>query len=518
MPEDRNGVPVIMKVWSRKFKSYRNYKDFCSIQDCARFMLEKGYNTPNQLNVDDIANKIREIISGVIRQSYNRKRFTFSSFELFDLDDEEWKVIPKTLYPQLLERYKVSNRGRVRKFNGYPMTNRQLAYPKKYSQVCLDGNNYYVHLLVWEIFNNQRKPTHNSEGIELDMCHNDTAPLHEMSYQDDKKWKIYRNFLEDLRLGTRSENMIEHYEAINNPPPSTLTPARYQQIQLNDQAEIDEDLLMYQQEDNNLPDNFLDQIIHRVKHNEFTGFYPQNVKRTNPTYKFVIGRSLTPSNTSDLQGLEIGSYYNEHVCFMQSLYRYELLTKKTNYYSNLKKLLTDKELIFVNGLEANEKIGKTCEKLNIIYDNNEPNELEKLMEKVHKSGTFIKGFSTKKYDAKDSNKNKVQNRTYIISRCFTPLKKEILGTKDAQYSLKVRFLHTLYRYEKIMNVDYKCKYMIEEYLSLSEQNQFTLLTESDDLLFNHMKAKKQKEEEEHRIKMEKKLKDDDYINLSDIEI
>lgn len=106
--------------------------------------------------------------------------------------DEIWK---KLVLNGKEMKYQISNRGRIKNSNG--ITYGSVLRGKKYRYTSLsfgkDGSakKYYLHHLVWIAFNG---PIESGKII----LHNDFAPLHPDG--------TYRNWLEDLRIGTHSEN------------------------------------------------------------------------------------------------------------------------------------------------------------------------------------------------------------------------------------------------------------------------------------------------------------------------
>ena len=66
----------------------------------------------------------------------------------------------------------------------------------KYKQVCISGVNHLLHRVIYQTFNGDIP-----NG--LDVKHDDTAPLDSNGN--------YRNWLEDLSIGTRSDNMKEYH-------------------------------------------------------------------------------------------------------------------------------------------------------------------------------------------------------------------------------------------------------------------------------------------------------------------
>ena len=127
-------------------------------------------------------------------------------------NDEVWKDFTldggKTMF-------KISNYARFKKPSGI-ITIGTKNRNKKYRMVALhykDDNNvrqdirYYVHRLVWEAFNGPIPK-------DKEVLHDDAANLHEDG--------SYRNWLRDLSIGTRKENMLQfhsHRASTSGPAP-----------------------------------------------------------------------------------------------------------------------------------------------------------------------------------------------------------------------------------------------------------------------------------------------------------
>ena len=112
-------------------------------------------------------------------------------------DDEIWRTLNKTT--------EISNYARIKR-NGRKITYGHVLRGKKYRQATVkveieglqaESKKYFIHQLVWMAFNGKIP-----DGKII--LHDDKAPLVN---------GIYRNWLCDLRLGTRSENNIEHHDA-----------------------------------------------------------------------------------------------------------------------------------------------------------------------------------------------------------------------------------------------------------------------------------------------------------------
>jgi hypothetical protein len=116
------------------------------------------------------------------------------------LPDELWKPLPISEYT--LSNYVVSNRGRVKR-NNYGFLNGSRLRGKKYTYytITTESRNhvkYYAHQLVFATF-------HGTLPKGQIILHNDSAPLTAEG--------TYRNWAEDLRAGSKSENNIEHHMA-----------------------------------------------------------------------------------------------------------------------------------------------------------------------------------------------------------------------------------------------------------------------------------------------------------------
>ena len=130
-----------------------------------------------QIKTIEIKNTIVDVKKVILPESYS---------------DEIWK---KLVLDGKEMKYQISNRGRIKNSNG--ITYGSLLRGKKYRYTSLsfgkDGSavKYYLHHLVWIAFNG---PIESGKII----LHDDFAPLHPDG--------TYRNWLEDLRIGTHSEN------------------------------------------------------------------------------------------------------------------------------------------------------------------------------------------------------------------------------------------------------------------------------------------------------------------------
>ena len=196
-----NGRKVIMCD-----KDNNHLMEFKNIAKAAEYVIE---------NNDKITKEVKTVESKIRRALGNSKYTAYSYYwtepEETTIDDEEWKELPSFYNSKIYNDriYKVSSCGRIRSTHGGIMQQVKDRNGAKYSTVYLTlkddaSRRFYVHILVWETFNGKVP-----EGHEV--LHNDLAPLNDNG--------SYRNWLVDLKLGTRKENMKEYYSAkhiINN--------------------------------------------------------------------------------------------------------------------------------------------------------------------------------------------------------------------------------------------------------------------------------------------------------------
>ena len=185
------------------------------------------------------------------------------------IDEEVWKEVPHSFYPTQIEGiYQISTRGRLKGPYGFhrPVKNRNGA---KYSSIYINTR-IYVHRLLWETFNGPVP-----SGFEI--LHDDDAPLNPDG--------SYRNWLEDLRLGTRSENMREFH-------------ARSDDTFMEETSKTDEfEPETFQPRCESINEN--DDEISRLMGCPPTGI--QYLKATEKRgSKYVIGRRFTPEGKSDI--------------------------------------------------------------------------------------------------------------------------------------------------------------------------------------------------------------------------
>jgi hypothetical protein len=184
----RNGSYIIMKKKDPHFQNdvskLISIGTFKSIRLTADFLKETLKK--------DISNKSLE--SKISRAIKNKNQTVYGFyFDVFknDLENEVWK-------PFVFENktYMISSFGRVKNSFGHYSILYQNRINKKYTSVSINGSYRYVHRLVWCAFNGEIPK-------DTEILHDDTAPINENG--------AYRNYLIDLRLGNRSENMIEFH-------------------------------------------------------------------------------------------------------------------------------------------------------------------------------------------------------------------------------------------------------------------------------------------------------------------
>ena len=164
---------------------------FRSIEKTAQFIIDNVIQKDNKPQQKTISSKIRRAI---LRPELTAYGYYYDSFEI-KIDSEEWKS-----HPQCPE-YQVSTHGRFRNSHGIISYQKRIRNGAKYSLVGFRTSNKYIHKLVWETWVGEIP-----DG--MDIMHDDNAPL----YEDG----TYRNWLCDLSIGIRSENMKSFHNNYNS--------------------------------------------------------------------------------------------------------------------------------------------------------------------------------------------------------------------------------------------------------------------------------------------------------------
>lgn len=163
---------------------------FRSVDKCAQFIIDNVIQKDNKPQLKTAAAKIRRAISTPHLKAYG---YYYDEFEI-NIAEEEWKQHPEC------PEYQVSTHGRFRNSHGIISHQNRGRNGAKYSLVGFGTSNKYIHKLVWETWIGPIP-----EG--MDIMHDDTAPL-----QEDGS---YRNWLCDLSIGTRKENMVSFHKHKN---------------------------------------------------------------------------------------------------------------------------------------------------------------------------------------------------------------------------------------------------------------------------------------------------------------
>lgn len=170
---------------------------FKSVESAGRFIkdtLESAGDKQHIGKACNIASKIREVLKENRKTAYG---FTWKTCEdMLAIDGEEWVEYGKL---------KVSTHGRVKNQYGDLVLGTRSRHGKyrSVSYPCESGETkkMYIHRLVYLAF---KGDIH--DGLEV--LHDDNAPLDNEG--------LYRNWLVDLQLGTRSENMVLYHQNKNN--------------------------------------------------------------------------------------------------------------------------------------------------------------------------------------------------------------------------------------------------------------------------------------------------------------
>lgn len=179
----RNGIEVEI------YTTYGIRERFNSLEEAARaihFVTNDSY----EANAEKIAGHLADCISNPPKR-LSVRGFSIRRLNVFeDLPNEIWQRYPNN------PKYWISNKGRV-KGKGGNLLRPRYGRNGPYSDINIAGVRY-IHILVWLTF----------KGIIPDgeeILHNDNAP---------KKNGFYRNWLEDLSVGTRRLNNLQYHESI----------------------------------------------------------------------------------------------------------------------------------------------------------------------------------------------------------------------------------------------------------------------------------------------------------------
>ena len=188
----RNGRYTIMKQPDPQDKNNRAKSTtiglFRSVDKCAKFIIENVVQKDNKPVLKTVASKIRRAIKIPEYKAYG---YYFDAYEI-EVENEEWKYHPKYTENEF------SSHGRVRNRHGHIAQQNQSG--SRYKQVSIHGKPKSIHRLIWETFMGEIPEN-------LEVMHDDEAPTNEDN--------SYRNWLCDLTLGTRSQNMISFHESKN---------------------------------------------------------------------------------------------------------------------------------------------------------------------------------------------------------------------------------------------------------------------------------------------------------------
>ena len=188
----RNGRYMIMKQPDSQDKNNREKSTtiglFRSVDKCAKFIIEHVVQKVNKPMLKTVASKIRRAIKIPEYKAYG---YYFDAYEI-EVENEEWKYHPKYTENEF------SSHGRVRNRHGHIAQQNQSG--SRYKQVSIHGKPKSIHRLIWETFMGEIPEN-------LEVMHDDEAPSNEDN--------SYRNWLCDLTLGTRSQNMVSFHESKN---------------------------------------------------------------------------------------------------------------------------------------------------------------------------------------------------------------------------------------------------------------------------------------------------------------
>ena len=174
-------------------------KSFISVDNCARYIIDnwdlfkKRYDSPVP-QLKTIAAKIHRAFEHPNHKPYGCK---FKYSETF-YEGEDWVDVPRKFYAGANpdKKYMISSHGRMRTSQNIIAVPERSRDNPKYHTYNVYGRKHLVHRLMWQSFRGDIP-----DG--MDICHDDKVPLINKEY--------YRNYLCDLRVGTRSDNMREFH-------------------------------------------------------------------------------------------------------------------------------------------------------------------------------------------------------------------------------------------------------------------------------------------------------------------
>ena len=187
----RRGKYVIIKKPDICEKKNRNKAItigvFRSIDKCSSFIIDNIIQKDCKPTLKTVSAKIRRAID---IPTYTAYGYYCDKYEI-DIENEEWKK-----YPDCPE-YQVSSHGRFKNKYGVIAQQQKNRNGSKYNYVDVNTSKKSIHSLVWETW-------YGKIPENMDIMHDDKAPL-----CDDG---TYRNWLCDLSIGTRTENMVSFHK------------------------------------------------------------------------------------------------------------------------------------------------------------------------------------------------------------------------------------------------------------------------------------------------------------------
>ena len=267
-------------------KMYRRFEDkddveiglFRSIDNAAKTIIRnwdkfKEKETDDEPQVKTVSSKIRRSFGENNQFPYE---CCFEKVKIKDNDDEIWKTVPHYLYPDQDEGiYEVSSRSHFRGPCGYQYP--RLIRDTKYKLVYMNKN-HLLHRVIYQTFKGKIPENY-------DVTHDDTAPL-----ESDGS---YRNWLEDLGIAIRSDNMKEHHEN-----KGTKSKMEEKEKLINTSFDV-VDAIIKELPLRYIPLNEGDDYIDKLMKNIPTGLQYYKA-RGNRGSMFVISRKITPEGKSDI--------------------------------------------------------------------------------------------------------------------------------------------------------------------------------------------------------------------------
>lgn len=471
----RYGSPTMLQYYNSYKDEYIDIKMFKNINRVSKFIFDNKLSNSSiqqldknirrilnkEINQNNVSNifSVRKINNNdeLIEEKYNNEdiqQYSLENYIKLQEQPEIWKDIPKKLYNIKTDRkYQVSNYGRVKNLNGEIMRPNFHRYGK-YQSLRLNSNKiFYIHYLVYITFIKyfeykdfyDEYDNGENKQIKYVIKHNDKAPL----FQTNSGKIYYRNFVEDLTLGSQTENMIEWHQ----------------------NKSYENELITITDYDYDYEDNKLLQKIKFIRQKELEDFPKSDGEineKGNKYFLYIYDKDNKQLNK--IQAFKKQEYisiyiHNLEPDLTQSVISKGLIRIKNN---NDKKYYKKKYYIkdYYQVLE---------EEYNQLYSEENDNDADKIIE-INNNYDYekdIQYYMENKPKYININNSKDRPPKYIISKSLTNDKVlNLCGL--GKYPLKIKFLQAIHKYMDYYETNndiYKIKFDIKHLVSQLDENE-----------------------------------------------